>query len=151
MTGGNAEMLERGYAALRRGQLDVVLEMLDPEVEIRDRREAPDAGVYHGREGALQALGLNEDAFESFELDPQRFVEVGDHVAVVLILRVRGRGSGVTLEERIAHLWTVAEGSATRLQVYTDPDDAIAEALRMESEMREDEADGRQEASREDG
>jgi ketosteroid isomerase-like protein len=143
MTGGNAEIIERGYAALRRRQLDVMLAVLAPDVEIRDRREAPDAGVYHGREGALQALGLNEDAFESFELDPQRFVEAGDQVAVVVMLRVRGRGSGVTLEERIGHLWTVAEGSATKLQVYSDPDDAIAEALRMQSEMREDEAGGK--------
>ena len=57
MTGSIAELLERGYAALQRGDLDAMLEMIDPQVEIRDRPESPDAGVYHGREGALEALG----------------------------------------------------------------------------------------------
>ena len=133
MTGSIAELLERGYAALQRGDLDAMLEMIDPQVEIRDRPESPDAGVYHGREGALEALGLNDDAFESFELVPERFVEIGAQVVVILMLHVRGRESGITVEERIAHLWTVRNGRATRLQVYTDPDDAIAEALRMES------------------
>ncbi len=151
MTAGNAELLERGYAALQRGDLDAMLEMIDPEVEIRDRPEAPDAGVYHGREGVLYALGLNDDAFESFELAPERFVETKTHVVVILILRVRGRESGIPVEERIAHLWTLREGRAIRLQVYTDPDDAIAEALRIESSMREDEGEGRQDMRRDNG
>lgn len=151
MTDSIAELLERGYAALQRGDLDAMLKLLDPEVEIRDRPESPDAGVYHGREGVLEALGLNEDAFESFELEPERFVEMGAHVVVILIMRVRGRESGVPVEERIAHLWSVRDGRATRLQVYTDPDDAIAEALRIESSIGEDAGDGRQEVSRDDG
>jgi uncharacterized protein len=151
MTAGNVELLERGYAALQRGDLDAMLEMLDPEVEIRDRPESPDAGVYHGRDGALQVLGLNDEAFESFELAPERFVEIGGHVVVILMLRVRGRESGVPVEERIAHLWTVRESRATRMQVYSEPDDAIAEALHIESSIGEDEAEGHQEMSRDDG
>ena len=67
------------------------------------------------------------------------------------MLHVRGRESGITVEERIAHLWTVHNGRATRLQVYTDPDDAIAEALRMESSMGEDEGEGREDMGRDNG
>jgi len=40
----------------------------------------------------------------------------------------RGRGSGVPVEETIAHLWTVRDGKAVALQVYTDPDDALRDA-----------------------
>jgi ketosteroid isomerase-like protein len=47
-------------------------------------------------------------------------------VAVVVLLRGHGRGSGVPVEERIAHLWTFEEDEATLLQVFTDPGDALS-------------------------
>jgi ketosteroid isomerase-like protein len=40
----------------------------------------------------------------------------------------RGRGSGVPVEEEIAHLWTVDDGIAVAMQVYSDPQDALRDA-----------------------
>jgi ketosteroid isomerase-like protein len=49
-------------------------------------------------------------------------------VIVVLRMRGTGRGSGVTVEERIAHQWRVRDGKAVALQVYSDPEDALRDA-----------------------
>ena len=63
-----------------------------------------------------------------FELEPEEFIGEGDYVIVVLMMRGTGRGSGVTVEERIAHQWKVRDGKAVALQVYSDPDDAVRDA-----------------------
>ena len=49
-------------------------------------------------------------------------------IVVVLMMRGTGRGSGITVEERIAHQWKVRDGKAVALQVYSDPDDAVRDA-----------------------
>ena len=43
--------------------------------------------------------------------------------------RVRGAGSGVNVEGRYAHLWTMRDGRAVRVDAYFNPDEGL-EALR---------------------
>ena len=54
------------------------------------------------------------------------------HVVVVLKMTGRGRGSGVPVEETIAHLWTVRDGKAIAMQVYSDPEHALRDARATE-------------------
>jgi ketosteroid isomerase-like protein len=95
---------------------------------LRDRPESPDPRTYHGYEGVRQSLESSDDTFEGFELQPEEFIAEGDYVIVVLRMRGTGRGSGVTVEERIAHQWKIRDGKAVALQVYSDPDDAVRDA-----------------------
>ncbi len=120
--------LRRGYEALSRGDFETTIDLIDPELVIRDRPESPDAGVHHGREGAREVFAQNTDTFEVIEFVPERFVEGDDRMVVVIMMRGRGRGSGVPVEERIAHLWQLRDGRAIALEVFSDPDDALAAA-----------------------
>jgi uncharacterized protein len=122
------EAMKRGYGAIGESNLDAMLEIVDPDVVIRDRPESPDPRTYHGHEGARQALESSDETFDGFELVPEDFIVEGDYVIVVLTMRGTGRGSGITLEERIAHQWKVRDGKAVALQVYSDPEDAIRDA-----------------------
>jgi uncharacterized protein len=124
----NVEMMREGYDALAREDMEAILELLDPEIEIHDRPEAPDARTYHGHEGALTALGLNLDAFEEFRLEPERFIGGGEQVVVILRLSGRGKTSGIPVEDRIAHHWSIRDGKAVRLQVFSDPSEALRAA-----------------------
>ena len=116
------------YGALGRGDFEGVMEMVHSEVVIRDRPELPDPRTYRGHAGVREALQGSFDAFDSFEFDAERFVVAGDRVVVVVKMTGRGRESGVPVEARIAHLWTLRDGRAHRLQVYSDPEQAIADA-----------------------
>jgi uncharacterized protein len=122
------EAMKRGYGAIGDSNLDVMLEIVDPDVVIRDRPESPDPRTYHGHEGARQALESSDETFDAFELVPEEFIAEGDYVIVVLTMRGTGRGSGIPVEERIAHQWKVRDGKAVALQVYSDPDDAVRDA-----------------------
>jgi hypothetical protein len=117
-----------GYAALSEGDIDQVLELLDPEVELHDRPESPDASVYHGLDGARTAFDTSIEMFHDFELVPQALYETPTDIVVVLQMRGHGRESGVPVDDRIAHHWTMRDGRPVRCQVYSDPDEALSAA-----------------------
>jgi ketosteroid isomerase-like protein len=124
----NVDALKRGYDSVGQGDLDAMFDFVDPDVVVRDRPESPDPRTYHGYEGAREALAASDETFAGFELEPEEFIGEGDYVIVVLRMRGTGRGSGVKVEERIAHQWKVRDGKAVELQVYSDPDDAVRDA-----------------------
>jgi ketosteroid isomerase-like protein len=124
----NIEAIKQAYAAAGQGNLEGMLDIIDPEIVLRDRPESPDPRTYHGHTGVRQALESSEESFESFELQPEEFIAEGNYVIVVLKMRGTGRGSGVPVEERIAHQWKVHDGKVVALQVYSDPDDAVRDA-----------------------
>jgi ketosteroid isomerase-like protein len=124
----NVEAIKRAYGAAGERNLDSMLEIIDPEVVVRDRPESPDPRTYHGHAGVQQALEASDESFAEFGFDPEEFIAEGDYVIVVLLMRGTGRGSGVTVEERIAHQWKIRDGKAVAMQVYSDPDDAVRDA-----------------------
>jgi ketosteroid isomerase-like protein len=128
MPQSNVDRLRRGYEALSRGDYEAVRGLLDPKVVLQDRPEVPDARTYQGYEGMLVTLRDTSDSFEDFRLDPEQFFEHADKVVVILSMTGRGRTSGVPVEERIAHLWTLREGLAIELRAFTDPADALQAA-----------------------
>ena len=124
----NIEAIKGGYDSVGQGNFDGMLALIDPDVVVRDRPESPDPRTYHGYQGARDALAASDETFVGFEMEPEEFIGEGDYVVVVLTMRGTGRGSGVKVEERIAHQWKVRDGKAFELQVYSDPDDALRDA-----------------------
>jgi ketosteroid isomerase-like protein len=76
----------------------------------------------------LTTLRDTSDSFENFRLAPQQFFEHEDKIVVVVSMTGTGRTSGVPVEERIAHLWTLRDGLAVELRAFTDPADALEAA-----------------------
>ena len=128
MSDSNIERLRRGYEAVDRGDVEAVRELFDPDAELFDRPEVPDATSYHGWEGMAATVRDSQETFENFRFGPERFFEKDDQIVVILTMTGRGRASGVPVEERIAHLWTMRGGRAVELRAFTDPADALAAA-----------------------
>lgn len=124
----NIEAIKRGYHSVGQGNFDGILDLIDPDIVVRDRPESPDPRIYHGHEGVLEALAASDETFAAFELEPEDFIGEGDYVIVILTMRGTGRGSGAKVEDRIAHQWKVRDGKAVEVQVYSDPDDAVRDA-----------------------
>jgi ketosteroid isomerase-like protein len=125
----NVEAIKGAYGSVGERNFDSgMLDLIDPDVVVRDRPESPDPRTYHGHQGVRDALASSDESFEGFELTPEEFIGEGDYVVVVLTMRGTGRGSGVTVEDRIAHQWRLRDGKAVALQVYSDPDDAVRDA-----------------------
>jgi ketosteroid isomerase-like protein len=129
LTERNVALMRDAYHRVGDGFEGVAWELVADDVVVRDRPEIPDPRTYRGREGLLEALASSDESFEDFRMDLEDLIGVGDsHVVVILRMHGRGRGSGVPVEEQIAHLWTVRDGKAAEMQVYTDPEDALRDA-----------------------
>jgi ketosteroid isomerase-like protein len=51
-----------------------------------------------------------------------------DGVLTLVIARARGRASGVTIEDRVAQLFTLRNGKIARMQSYSDREEALEAA-----------------------
>jgi ketosteroid isomerase-like protein len=137
MPQSNVERLRAGYEALDRGDLTAVQEFIHPQAEMHDRPEIPDASTFIGWEGIVLSIQASEETFDDFHFRPERFIENGDKIVVILTMTGTGRASGIPVEERIAHLWTVKDGVGVKLQAFTDPGDAL-EAAGLPRDLAQD-------------
>ena len=116
----DVETLERGYAALNRGDLSVVLDLLDPDIEWHEPGWSPEAGTHRGRDSFERFFRGWIESFEGFRVEPERVVQRGDQLVAVVRQTGVGRTSGVQVETCLAHVWTVANGKAVRWEAVTE-------------------------------
>ena len=123
----NVEALRSGYAALNRGDLSVVLDLLDPEIAWHEPATSLEGGAHRGRDSFERFLRGWLESFDGFRVEPERVVERGDDLVVVVHQTGMGRSSGLPVETRLAHVWTVADGKAVRWEAVADPEEAVGD------------------------
>ena len=125
MSQEDIERLRRGYEAFNEGGVDAIVERLAPEIQIHDRESSPDRRTYHGPGGIRELFEATTEAFDELVLEPEEFIDAGDHTIVILRQQVRGRRSGAEFVGRIAHVWTMEEGRAVDLRICRDREQAL--------------------------
>lgn len=124
----DVERLRRGYDALNEGGVEAVLDWLAPQIEVSERQTLLDRETYHGIGGFVRFFAVNMEAFEQLTFEPEEFIDAGDDVIVMLRQRARGRVSGAEVESRVAHLWTLEDGTPVRLRIFGDKQQAVEAA-----------------------
>jgi ketosteroid isomerase-like protein len=108
------------YASYESGGIEAVLQYIAPDFEAVVPPElSPEPDVYRGHAGLRRWF----EAFEGMEdvrLVPEEFVEEGGRVLVPVVLRARGAGSGIEVEQRAFQVWTVRDGKAVRVEAFAD-------------------------------
>jgi ketosteroid isomerase-like protein len=122
------DSLREGYRAFRERDIDGVLSLVDPEVEVEIFTGRPDTAgrVYRGHEGFVQNFSELMEVFEDLDLEPVETVDAGERVLVGVRVTGTGRASGVAVETMIYHVWTSREGLATRLEIYSERGAAVS-------------------------
>jgi uncharacterized protein len=115
----NVELVRTIYDRFRAGDAEGALELIDREVEVRDRPEIPDPQVYLGHQGVLDAVGTSFDDFSDVDFVPEEFIDEGETVVVVFRFQGVGRTSGMQVDERLRHVWTIRGGKAVRMEAQT--------------------------------
>ena len=121
----NVEVLRRSYEAWNRSDLDAAFKFLEPEFELQLPESGMNVGSFQGREGATKLFEDYLEVFDFFHLEPEAFFEVGDRIVVFVRALARGKGSGVGVELRPAHVWTMRAGKAARLEVFPERQNAL--------------------------
>ena len=128
-TEADVERVESSYEALNGRDIDGTIGVLRDDAKWVEHSDLPEAGTY---EGVETIRGFLEQFLESWEMFRQEIEErmVRGHCVLLFIhLEARGKGSGIEVDSRYAHLWQLDEGRGARVDAYYDRDQALA-ALR---------------------
>jgi ketosteroid isomerase-like protein len=112
--------------------LDAILIHFDRDVELDATRRHLDPGVSRGHRAARRFFSELVEAWSIFHADVEELVPAGDRVLAVLRVQGRGRTSGVAVDERIAHIWTLRDGLVVRHEYFGDVQEArraVADAV----------------------
>ena len=92
---------------------------LDPKVRL-DQSRFPDGGIYHGRDALRDFYRSWFGTWDELHVTPERFLEKGDQVVVLLTLTGRGKQSGAPVALKGADVWTLRNGRVVELVGYPD-------------------------------
>jgi uncharacterized protein len=122
----DGEDAARGFAdAITRVDRDAALAVCHPEVELQSVLGISGRN-YRGHDGILEYFDDVTSAWEDWTVEVERVEEAADgRVVIVMTMHARGRGSGVTLAARTAHIWTLSDGRLLRNQLYREPEQAL--------------------------
>jgi ketosteroid isomerase-like protein len=123
MSQENVELARRIYAA---------------EFEIVEPPEQPGAETRHGPKGVSDSMTALSEAFDDLQYHPERFIDCGDKVVALLKVRGRGKGSGIVVESNVAHVWTLQDRKAVRVEIYLDVAQAMKAAGLSEQDAHAD-------------
>jgi ketosteroid isomerase-like protein len=100
----------------------------DPSIETHPDPRSDWPGIeaiYHGHEGLSRYFRSIFDAFSEYRAEAEQILDAGDHVVTLAIERARGKQSGIPIVRHTAHVWTVRDGRAVRLEINWDRDAAL--------------------------
>ncbi len=115
MSRENVELIRREYEDFNRTG-EVTEDRYHPEFEFHEFEGAP-IPVRRGFAEWRDWAGDVAEAFGDFVLEPQELLDFGDRVVAVVVMRGRGRTSGVSLQQLFppfAVVWTVRDGKVIR-------------------------------------
>jgi hypothetical protein len=90
------------------------MHLAHPDIEWRWAPSTPGPSVYRGHDGLLKGLDTWIESWDELVIEPVEFFEDGEYVLALTRYRMRGAGSGVYLEEAVAHLHQITEDGLVR-------------------------------------
>jgi ketosteroid isomerase-like protein len=132
MSEGDPERLRKAYDAFNEGGVRAILELLDPEIQVRERPTMPDAATYHGRTGVKKMFDSMVEAFDDLQYEVVEVIDHGRYVLVILKQHVRGRSSQIRVGANTVHVWELREGRPIALMIFGSKEHALASVERSE-------------------
>ena len=123
----NLELVREAFDAVNRGDADWLIAHSAADVEIRGRGVAGEPVLYTGAAGIREYFHDMAESWQSMELVPEELREVGDRVLAIANRRLRGRGSGIDVEDKVGVVYELRDGFAVRISGYRDVAEALAE------------------------
>jgi uncharacterized protein len=124
MSQQNVEIVRRQYESFNTSGMPD-FELLDPEIEWHTSDRALERGTYRGHEGVKAFLSSGNEVWTNAEVQPQEFIQAGEHVVVPITLRTRGKASGIQAEDRFFQVWKLHHGRIVELRVYSSRAEAL--------------------------
>jgi ketosteroid isomerase-like protein len=129
MSQENLDMAERLFETWKEGPKDVPTDIVAPDVEFTSPLTTLRGRPYRGYDDAREWLADVNEQFETWEYVLDEMREIDDGVLAFGHVHLKGRGSGVVLDQEGAWLIRFApDGRINRLDVFTERTAALAAA-----------------------
>ena len=99
-------------------------DMLDEDIDVHDY-DTPDQGTYRGHTGYGRWLKDWGAAWADWTMEPQDYIDAGDQVVVVFLMKATGRDSGVAVERQDAMVARMRNGKIVSLDYYNNKRQAL--------------------------
>jgi ketosteroid isomerase-like protein len=131
----NRALVQRGYEAFGRGDIEALLALFDENVEwvTPGPSDLPTAGRRRGRQQVSEFFQTVNSLVEVQRFEPEAFVSEGDRVVVLGSETTRVTATGKVLELRWAHAFTVRNGKVSTFEEYQDVSALVAELRHAQS------------------
>jgi ketosteroid isomerase-like protein len=128
MSQANVDKARDFIAAYNRRDFDAAVESFDPEIEwVLPERQSSDS--CRGPDEVKRFWQGLDETFEELRLEPQEFLDAGDHVVTRLRFYGRGKGSGAEIEEEMYHqVASFRAGRMVRIEYFAEWPEALEAA-----------------------
>jgi ketosteroid isomerase-like protein len=129
MSEENVEIVREGYERfVAKGELAPDLATEDFVWDMSNFHGWPEQQVYEGAEGAGAFLRAWMEAWEDWELEVEGLRDSGDKVVALVRQRGTSKAAGMPVEMSFAQVWTLRDGKEARMDMYSDPSEALEAA-----------------------
>ncbi len=118
----NISVVQNLYAAFGRRDIEGILALLTPDVEWGEPENPynPAGGTRFGHAGFLEWIKIGREAEDILVLEPRKFLNDADTVAVVGYMKCLAKPTGRIYESDFVHVITVEEGRVKKFQEFFD-------------------------------
>ena len=123
MENTNLTLVQDAYAAFSRGDMQTLMDMLDPDVSwgmVGDPKDVPMAGIRTGKAGVGEFFRILHEVQQLDKFEPQKFLAGGDTVAVIGHTNWTMNRSGVSGDNDWVHVLTLKDGKVTKYRGHQD-------------------------------
>ena len=101
--------------------VDEALRYADPDIVWNPAEES----AARGHDAVRASLVRWKSEWDDYELLPEEFEHMGDHVVAAVRVRGRGRVSGVEVDARFYEVYTLRQGEIVRMDQFTQRSEAL--------------------------
>lgn len=117
----NVELMKSLYQAFAEGNIPLVLDSFDPNIEWTEAEGFPTGGVYRGGEAIVNGvfMPLVTD-WDNYRVEPDEFLDAGDRIVALGHYSGAFKATGKSMRVPFAHVWTIENGKVVKFVQYTD-------------------------------
>jgi ketosteroid isomerase-like protein len=126
MSEENVEIVRIGYERFAEtGRVEPERTTADFVWDMSNFHGWPEQQLYEGAAGAEAFLGEWIAAWDDWEIEVEALHDAGEKVVAIMHQRGRSKTSGMQVEMSFAEVWTLRDGKQARMQMYSDPNEAL--------------------------
>lgn len=115
------DVVRKHYAASEAGDLPGMMADFAPNIVWTEAAGFPTAGVYNGPQEIIDGVfGPTEAAWNGFSVGVERLLEDGDTVVMIGSYTATAKSTGIPLDIRTVHVWTVQDGKIVAFEQICD-------------------------------